>query len=234
MNELIRIQLGSTFRVSFVSSGAVLQSLFYNIRTGSETLVASYAGVESGNGHAYVDANIDPTSWKSGIYRGQWTALIEGRDYTPAHWLEAYRFDEEKTGRYISWDHVTARYPDFADLGGGIKAASHYITAAEARIDAFLGTHFSVPFSSNNATIRDLTVDMTYLLATRLSNKEYDRQYKFLMETIEQLKLGQMLMITDSGDMMRFSSTGAWINPESQPVFTSPDPLDWEPLGHDD
>lgn len=227
--RLIDVILGDTFRPTWISSGATASPIQYRILTGSETIVSTYAGVDSLNGHYYVDARIEPNSWSAGIYQGRWYATVDANTHISAEWLNAFPQETNQPGRYITWDDVVQRYGDFADMGGAVKAASHYISAAEARIDGMLGTHFSIPFSNNNATVRDLCIDATYLRAVRgLSKDEYQRIDGQITRTIKSLKMGTMVMVIGSGQIQKSDVSGAWSSTEDHhPVFGPHEPLDW-------
>jgi hypothetical protein len=227
--DVINVTIGDTFRPTWISSGATASPIQYRVLTGSETIVSTYAGVSSGNGHYFVDARIEPNSWAPGIYQGRWYATVNANTHISAEWLNVFPQDTNQPGRYITWDDVVQRYTDFADFGGAVKAASHYISVSEARLDAMLATHFSVPFSSNNAVVRDLAIDMTFLRAARgLSEGERTSIQGRVNDTIKALKEGTMVMITDSGEVQRQDVSRAWSSTQDyHPVFGMHDPLDW-------
>lgn len=229
MEQVRNIVLGDTFRATWVSSGATASPIQYRILTGSETIVSTYAGVSSGNGHYYVDARIDPSSWQAGMYQARWYATVNANTHINAEWLNVFPSEINQPGRYITWDDVVQRYADFADFGGAVKAASHYISVSEARLDAMLATHFSVPFSNNNAVIRDLAIDMTYLRAARrLNEDERNAIQSRIKDTIEALKSGEMVLLTDSGEVVRQDVSRAWSSTQDyHPIFGMHDPLDW-------
>jgi len=64
-------------------------------------------------------------------------------------------------GRYIEFDDLIKRYRR-VDTKGGADEVDPLIVFAENMLDGMLGSHFVVPFSSNNATARDLAIDITY------------------------------------------------------------------------
>lgn len=224
--EVIKLTLGSTFRTIWVSSGTAASPIYFRVLSGSETMVSSYAGVSSGNGHFYADISIN----SPGLWKGEWTAQVGINTYVSPQWFEAFAGDTNQPGRYITWDDVVMRYRDFATAAGAVKAASHYISMAEARIDALLASHFTVPFSNNNMVIRDLTIDMTFLLAARLKAEEANRLKKDIMETIQMLKDGEMVMVDTSGTMLptALAASPIWSDRESfHPVFNLDDPITW-------
>lgn len=224
--EVIRRTLGSTYRATWISSGTVASPIFYRVLSGSESMVSSYAGVDSGNGHYYADISVDT----AGLWKAGWTARVGANTYQNFQWLEVFPYDTDQPGRYITWDDVVMRYRDFSTLGGAVKAASHYISMAEARIDALLASHYTTPFSRNNMVIRDLTIDMTFLLAARLKSEESNRIKKDIMEMIEALKDGTMSMVDNSGTLISAgpTTTTVWSDRENyHPVFGLDDPMEW-------
>jgi hypothetical protein len=227
--RLIDVVLGDTFRPTWISSGATASPIQYRILTGSETIVSTYAGVDSGNGHYYADARIEPNSWGSGIYQARWYATVDANTHISPEWLNVFPEETNQPGRYITWDDVVHRYTDFSDFGGAVKAASHYIAAAEARIDGLLGSHFSIPFSNNNVTVRELSIDAAFMHAARgLSKEEYARINDRIMDTVTMLKAGDMVMVIGSGQIHRSDISRAWSsNQDYHPVFGMHDPLDW-------
>lgn len=126
-------------------------------------------------------------------------------------------------GRYINWDDVTDRYrvltKDTKDGSSEINSA--FITYAERELDSLLAPAFTVPFSSNNITVKDLAIDLTYCRAGNFKFSEQKEFKEMIMETIEKLKNGEMSMITDSGDVIDTSgSTAAWSSTEDyHPIF---------------
>lgn len=227
--RLIPVVIGDTFRPTWVSSGVTASPIQYQILTGSETIVNTYAGVDSLNGHYYVDARIDPNSWGAAIYQGRWYATVDANTHVSPEWLNAFPEETDQPGRYITWDDVVHRYGDFADFGGAVKAASHYISAAEAMVDGMLGTHFSIPFSNNNATVRDLSIDLAFLRAARgLQKEERANIQGRVKDTVKALKMGTMVMVVGSGQVQRADVSAAWSSTEDHhPVFGPHEPLDW-------
>ena len=128
-------------------------------------------------------------------------------------------------GRYIEWDDVVKRYNDLAQVGDSNLVDGTYIQYAEFEVDARLATLYSVPFSSNNATVKDLSIDLAYLKAAPTRSANYKRIKEWVDERFKMLCGGKMSMITDSGDVaalagnkaVPFSSTSG-----SPQVFLSP------------
>ncbi|HEX7012328.1 MAG TPA: hypothetical protein VF161_06270 [Steroidobacteraceae bacterium] len=204
--RVVQITLGSTFRATWVSSGASANPIVYNVLSGSETLVSSYAGQSSGNGHYYVDAVVH----SPGLWQGVWYSTVTQNTYVSVEWLAAFPQDTDQPGRYITWDDVVHRFTGFGDIAGAVKAASHYIAYAEAEIDAALGARFSVPFSNNNLTVRDLAIDMVYLRGIRGRSEEYKEIKADVSSRIAALLDGSMVMVTASAEVIQASNEQAW------------------------
>jgi len=120
-------------------------------------------------------------------------------------------------GRYINWDDVVDRYPEVNNLSGADEFSSAYIVYAEAFVDGTLATHFTTPFSSNNTTARDLTIDQAYWRAARFKLESAVEVNSAFLDTVRMLKKGTLAMINDSGDVITnrvspgiFSSTQSY------------------------
>lgn len=133
-------------------------------------------------------------------------------------------------GRYATWSaDVTPRYPrvttDSRTVG---TVESAYLLPAEFELDARLASRFTVPFSSNNQTVRDLVIDMTLLRIG--TTKERDEGLRASVEArIKALLDGTMVMVTTSGDVAAYPASGV-INTTADyhPTFGMGDILDME------
>lgn len=121
-----------------------------------------------------------------------------------------------------------ATYEDFAArYGTRVPAAevnSHVLPFAAARLEAQLAPAFTVPFSANNRTATDLTVDLAYLLVLQRSKAPQDAEA--LRATLEarlaRLRRGEEAMLTDSGAVLFAASPqgDVWSNTAPyHPVF---------------
>lgn len=118
-------------------------------------------------------------------------------------------------GRYCDWAEVSGRYPEIAKSKDSTEVASGYIFFAEADIDSRLASRFTVPFSSNNVTAKDLAIDLTYLKVYQFKDPE---KAKLIEESInariDRLLAGGSSMMTTSGDTLTsvggtvYSTTG--------------------------
>lgn len=218
MNDVRRVTLGGSFRTTWVSSGAIASPISYNIRSGSETLISSYAGVASGDGHYYVDARID----SPGLWKGEWWATVSANTYHNTDYNLATPNDTDQPGRYITWDDVVHRFVGFADVVGAVFAASHYLSYAEGYVDSRLGVKYPIPFSSNNVTIRDLTIDVVYLRSIRGKSEEYEVIMAEVNSRFGALLSGEAVMVTTSGMLASELATAAWSSTQDyHPIFST-------------
>lgn len=102
-------------------------------------------------------------------------------------------------GRYLQPEDLYRRY----NTTSGINPAdinSHYIYYAEAKVDATFGPYLTVPFSDNNITVKDLTLEWTYILCGNLKVEDRQEKEKAWMEWAKRIINGQEQMIVTSGD----------------------------------
>ena len=134
-------------------------------------------------------------------------------------------------GRYAAHSaDVIPRYPRVStDSRAATTLEAAYLIPAEAEVDARLGSRFTVPFSSNNLTVKDLVIDMTML---RMGiYKERDEQLRKDVDArIKALLDGTMVMVTDSGQVAAYQVSGV-INTTADyhPVFGMGPIEDMEP-----
>ena len=76
-NGLTEVLVGDTFKQTFINSGSTASPIVASIISGSETIVSSGAGVDSGNGHYFFQAMVDTP----GYYISQWDATISGNAF---------------------------------------------------------------------------------------------------------------------------------------------------------
>lgn len=134
-------------------------------------------------------------------------------------------------GKYVSWDDVVARYGMINQVGGAAEVGSAYIYYAEAELESRLAQHFTVPFSDNNITAKDLSIDLTLakLLAYK-DTKKYDLIMGQINERIDRLINKDDYMVTTSGDSLVSDQSGQmWSSTSGYlPTFDNTDPIDLE------
>ena len=103
-----------------------------------------------------------------------------------------------------------ATYAQFTEVYSlrGLSQAdinSGYLPKGALRVNEFLGNGFSLPFSSNNQTARELNISysyLEYLKANTLKQDDGDELEAWLDKRITMINCGQTPMITDSGDRL--------------------------------
>lgn len=124
-------------------------------------------------------------------------------------------------GRYIAWSDVTARYARLTTLANSSAALQDsFIQGAESEVDGRLARAFTPPFSDNNATVKDLAIDVTFLKTGVLNAEEYERMLTRIDKRFERLINGTEVMATTSGDLLAGDVAQAWSNTQDfHPAF---------------
>lgn len=119
---------------------------------------------------------------------------------------------------YATYEEFNTRYTTKIDA---VEVRSHFLPFASAQLDAMLAPWFTVPFSSNNLTAKDVALDLTYLLILQRSKEAGDR--KDLAQRIEarihSLRDGREAMLTTSGEALVAAHTTdeVWSNTRDIP-----------------
>lgn len=118
-------------------------------------------------------------------------------------------------GRYIDWvDDVVARYPRVHDVGSTsissidltleppmVNPSSAFVHYSEAYIEQELAPGFTVPFSSNNVTAKDLMIDHAfYLTQVFRDDNKADIVLDRINARIKRLLDGDLPMMTTSAE----------------------------------
>jgi len=115
-------------------------------------------------------------------------------------------------GRYCTASDCYLRYNDIYSVNSDVDAVdSGFIFFAEHELDARLSKQFTVPFSSDNITAKDLAIDMTYLRAGNIGKDEEDELSDRIDKRIKDLLNGDMDMIVSSGTLVTVGDT-VWSN----------------------
>lgn len=106
---------------------------------------------------------------------------------------------------YATFSDFNARYSTKLTEG---EVNSYYLPYATSRLEGVLGGHFTVPFSSNNVTARDLTIDLAYLMILQRSreHRDFEGFGRAVEARLRAVVQGNEAMMTDSGAAL-FSST---------------------------
>ena len=121
-------------------------------------------------------------------------------------------------GRYCTVDQVVQRFRRVTDVQSyAITVESAYIHFAEAELDRRLGPYFTVPFSSDNVTATDLSIDLTYAKIIIFDDpKKYEAIMGHVDAVIGDLIMGDAAMITTGGDQVTtLVGNAAWSNTAS-------------------
>ena len=124
-------------------------------------------------------------------------------------------------GRYIDWADVTHRYKSLGRDFDATKVNDQFIPYAEAYVDGKLGVAFTLPFSSNNLTVKDLCINLVYIKVGNLKTKDSNDIKKMVDDTLKDIVGGSHLMITASGDSIAMDNAGlTWVEgSDYHPVF---------------
>lgn len=121
----------------------------------------------------------------------------------------------------IDWSDINRRYPETLKIADATNADSSWVPFAIAELHARLAPGFTVPFSDNNMTAKDLAIDLTFAKVYRWKNPEQSAAVNsFVAGQIDMLLAGKMGMLTSSGDVL--NATGGTVYSTTQdyhPVF---------------
>lgn len=108
---------------------------------------------------------------------------------------------------YATWNQLVERYPSMEKIGGSAEVNSAWIHAAERELESVLGNNYTVPFSSNNYTATDLSIELTYIRYYESVNPDWaEKKIEHFEKRIEALIAGTMVMMTTSGGSVTLSS----------------------------
>lgn len=127
-------------------------------------------------------------------------------------------------GRYITYADLIGRYESVSNRGGAEEIDSSYIRYAEFELDSRLSPKFTAPFSTNNITARDLSIDIAYSRLMRVG-PDSEELRKNIQARIDDLLMGKASMITTSYEVLNRVSQ-AYANTENfKPVFDMRDSI---------
>ena len=123
-------------------------------------------------------------------------------------------------GRYVNSADLFTRYPELIRVNSTTAIESAYVFYVENELDGMLSTHFTVPFSSNNITARDLANDLTYLKANNFKNEDRKSFRDEIMDRIKRLKDGAERMVLSDGTTIDSVGETIWSTTKDYtPVF---------------
>ena len=114
-------------------------------------------------------------------------------------------------GRIVTTADVFLRYIELGSIFKGTDFDLAFIEPAEIQIEGILGQRFTVPFSSNNSTAKDLVIDQCYCRALITKRpKSVVAIQASIDKRIKDLLSGKAAMVTTSGDLLSRQTTPAW------------------------
>jgi hypothetical protein len=113
-------------------------------------------------------------------------------------------------GQYCEWDDVHNRYKAIAKIGDAAEVESAYIYYAENELNSLLGDRFSIPFSSNNITAKDLSIELTYIRMGICKLEDAKQKREMLMAKIDRLRNGTESMLNDDGTTLTTVGDTVW------------------------
>lgn len=132
---------------------------------------------------------------------------------------------------YVTYDEFIIRYPSLSTSSQD-NIEDDLLAYAEVEINGRFASHFSVPFSANHPTVKDLTMDLAYYRQIRLKDPEKaEKIRKDVIGRIDDIKAGKEFIYTGSGTL-EFDGSAAigvdvWSTVENyHPVHSMLDPED--------
>lgn len=123
-------------------------------------------------------------------------------------------------GRYINWADIVARHPSVDKVGGSSEVGSSFVGYVEAQVDGLLSKIYSVPFSSNNVTVKDLCIELAYIKIANIKHENRKELKKDFDDRIKGLVNGNERMLTTSGDILTPVGETVWSSTMGyHPVF---------------
>lgn len=126
-------------------------------------------------------------------------------------------------GAIITWINATARYSELDKLPNGTVGGvqDDLIAMAEAQVHGRLASRYTVPFSNNNLTARDLAIDVLFVQNVMAREpKKAAAISDSLDKRIAALLTGAAVMVVSSGTAISMVGETAWSNTMNyHPVF---------------
>lgn len=132
----------------------------------------------------------------------------------------------------VSWSDTTLRYGELSKLPD-VSSASQVamIQQAEAMVTGRLASRFTPPFSSNNLTVADLTIDAVFIQTQMTRQPDKAKSLlNWFNDRVGDLLSGAAQMVTSSGEIAATTNgEPVWSSTEDDhPVFGMSHPLNWE------
>lgn len=101
---------------------------------------------------------------------------------------------------YADWGDLVGRYPQLEKLGGSVEVNSVHLHGAERELDSRLAPYYTTPFSSNNYTATDLTIELAFIRYYEAVKPDWaEKKIERTSMRIDALIEGKATMVTNSG-----------------------------------
>lgn len=128
----------------------------------------------------------------------------------------------------VKYADLAAQYPAVRESGIAAGDAEQHIQFAQAEIEGILSPYYTVPFSDDNLTAKDLVLRLSYSRIAPLSLEERGKVREEVIGRLERLTSGKEQMLTTSGTLSQDAASAAWSSTEDyHPIFTIDNPINW-------
>lgn len=130
-------------------------------------------------------------------------------------------------GRYVTLTDLVTKYSQLTQISS-VEIDSYHIAYAENQLDGMFAGYFTVPFSDNNMTAKDLALDLAYLSAGNIKEEDYKALYDRLLNRVMRIKNGDEGMVTVDGTILQSGGSAIWSTTKDyHPVFGMGSELDF-------
>jgi phage gp36-like protein len=132
-------------------------------------------------------------------------------------------------GAYIDWGDVAGRYPKIETRGGSSEIDPSFIEGAEAEINAYLASTYSLPFTAPiPPLIRDLAIDLTYCKMAVGKLEDREKICERVTSLLEKLRDGDITLTTSGAAVDQLNLSGLWSSESGySPVFERDSQYNW-------
>jgi len=132
-------------------------------------------------------------------------------------------------GSYADWGDVAGRYPTIEARGGSTEIEESFIQGAEAEINAYLATAYSLPFPAPiPPLIRDLTIDLTYCKMAVGKMEDREKICNRVTSLLEKLRDGDITLTTSGSVIEQVNLSGLYCSDaEYSPIFERDSQYNW-------
>ena len=133
-------------------------------------------------------------------------------------------------GRYILVSDFSGRYSKVASDVGSASLAVDFIPYGENWVDGALSSAYTSPFSNNNLTAKDLSIDYSYLKTLEFSDPKKAKSIRDSLDArVKMLISGSAQMVLDDGSLVGQDVQQAWSETQDfSPTYGVGDMLDMQ------